>query len=167
MRSEEELKHFGILGMKWGVRRYQPYPKGEGHKGIFKGKNSKSTPKNNSLEREKARNEKKAKASARSTKRENAKTERQNNRAIRREQNKKTKTVDDPKKVKKLSDEELKQVVQRLQMEKRYVELTTPTKSKGQKLIENFIAETAQKTAKAYVDEWLKEKEKKSTGGTV
>ena len=37
-KVEEFLQHHGVKGMKWGVRRFQPYPKGEGRKGRFIGK---------------------------------------------------------------------------------------------------------------------------------
>ena len=57
-----ELYHYGILGMHWGVRRFQPYPKGYGGAGKFLGKVKKEMTKKRTLDGRKYVSTKDAKA---------------------------------------------------------------------------------------------------------
>lgn len=101
--EDDQLKHHGILGMKWGIRRYQPYTGGK--KGKFTG-------------RQKKRQDK-------AKKKENP--------------------------TKGMTDAELRQKINRLQMEKQYKQLTAKEKSTGQRLVGDILTNAAKQTATSYV----------------
>ena len=107
--QEKELRHHGILGMKWGKQNGPPYP-------LLKSKMSSA--------------EKNAQKSS--------------------SQNSSSETSDDkttkPKSVKDLSDEELDELIRRLDKEKRYKDLlssanpvNTKTMSEGRKFVMDIL----------------------------
>lgn len=97
---ENELYHFGIKGMRWGVRRYQN-PDGSltnaGRKRLKKGQTS---------------NKKTDSSNKSSTKSSSTKT------------------------VKDMSDDELRQAINRLQLEQQYKNLSPKNVSKGKKFVD-------------------------------
>ena len=97
---ENELYHFGIKGMRWGVRRYQN-PDGSltnaGKKRLKKGH---------------ASNEENDSSNKSSTKSSSTKT------------------------VKDMSDDELRQAINRLQLEQQYKNLSPKNVSKGKKFVD-------------------------------
>lgn len=170
--ENNELKHHGILGQKWGVRRYQNKD----------GTLTKAGKKRYDKEMEKLKAEEKVlKARARTqaklgkldTKRqeiedlkrklrgddaEEAETKRDNSKG---ESAKSTKTKTDVK-AKKLSDEELAQAVRRLELEKRFADLSPDKKSAGRQI----ISDAAKSSAKTVATEWLTKKGKEWMGLT-
>lgn len=54
------------------------------------------------------------------------------------------------KSVHEMSDDELRQIINRIELERRYSTLTAPQKSKGQAIVTSILAESAKKTATKY-----------------
>lgn len=115
--NETTLQHWGIKGMKWGVRRYQ-------------NKDGTLTALGRKREREMSDKLKSAKKENEALKKEN-------------ETLKKNVQASRPKGVSEMSDAELRERVNRLNMEQQYKQyvsnLYPETKSKGQKFVDKIL----------------------------
>lgn len=87
------LEHYGVLGMKWGVRRAQ-------NGRVTLGKKSKTQK---------------------------------------------------PDPLKKMTDQELRNRINRIQMERQYKQLTAPQRSAGQKIASDILVNAAKQTATSYI----------------
>lgn len=57
--------------------------------------------------------------------------------------------------VRSMSDQELRNRLNRLQMEKQYAQLTAPEKSAGAKFVKNVLSNAASQTATKYVSKYM------------
>lgn len=102
--NKGELMHYGVLGMKWGVRRRQSTIKKSSNK-------TDSDPKESKVKKKKS--------------------------------------------VSELSDTELRQAINRIQMEKQLAQLTAKEKSAGAKFVTDVLTNAAKQTATSYTAKYM------------
>lgn len=159
------LYHHGVQGMKWGVRRYQNKNGSltpAGRKRYISDKNEKTQKEIDALKakqssgkssnpaatdkRIKALEDKKLKNAEKYGKKYDKAADKVN-REVPGEDYGKARA----KSVKQMSDQELRNALNRVQMEKQYKSLTATEKSSGQKWVESLLSESAKGIAKDYM----------------
>lgn len=121
--EEQMLMHYGVKGMRWGVRKSRPTSSG----GFGRKKSSSGIAKlkKRAALRKAYKSKKAATAKAKTT-----------------------------RSIKDMSDDELRQRINRIQLEKTYAQLTAKQKSAGRKFVEGVLSQSAKNVATKYTTDY-------------
>lgn len=135
------LAHHGILGMKWGIRRYQPYPKGYSGNGKEVGEaKKKSSNAGKYFDQNIKGGKDKPNLSPAESIAKNTRTGIQNVKGVvRTVRNIKRAKKDENSEISKMSDAELQAAIKRLNLERQYSDLTSNNISKGYDYISSAL----------------------------
>ena len=128
MEDRSALIHYGIKGMKWGVRRT---PEQLGHKP--------ANPRAKRISVTINGGGKKTSDSAKTESKPAEKPKVEGKTEVRRS-----------KRASEMSDNELRAAINRIEMERKYAQLTAPQKSKGRKIVGEILGTAAKQTAQKY-----------------
>lgn len=162
-KSDDFLEHYGILGQKWGIRRYQfpdgsltpegrkrygyNYETGEYNKKLYmEDQDRQKTKEYSKIESEQRKKEKRAEQEAKRTEKENKKAAEKVEKLRRQNALKMLDSDGNPltnKKLRKLSNAELEVVVNRMALEKKYSDIKLDNVSKGRQNTEKLLTNTA------------------------
>lgn len=139
--SDEFLEHFGVLGMKWGVRKDKDRVGKSGAKkdGAIKRHLKKKYALNSDSKKELKEVEGKPKKTL-------------DDKAMDYLKKKRAERVKNKNKISKMSDTELRQKINRLQMEKQYAQLTGKDKTIGVKVVNSVLGKIGNKVADRVID---------------
>lgn len=139
--TENELLHYGVLGMKWGVK---------------KARKSSDTV-DETRRKSNTQNSNTQKFNTQKSNTQNSNTKQQSKKFVTKKQ--KQKQIMDE--LNSMSDKELRERLNRMQMEQQYIRMMTPEKSAAKKQVEQFLINEGRNLASQMLREQIRKQTNK------